>query len=99
MQFSLSLIGIISQILVPRSDNAGRVPVREILINNDAVRNLIARGEIAQIYSILEMSKREGMVLMDDALIDLIERGIITPRAAINHMRDMSRLESMRTGD
>ncbi len=71
------------------------MPAREVLINNDAVRNLIARGEIAQIYSVLEMSKRNGMNLMDDALVDLIERKIIAPESAIQHMRDRSRLEGL----
>jgi twitching motility protein PilT len=41
MQLALSLVGVVAQRLLPRSDKEGRIATREILLNNDAVRNLI----------------------------------------------------------
>lgn len=43
MQFALAMRGIISQILLPRADHSGRIVAREVMINNDSIRNLIIR--------------------------------------------------------
>lgn len=74
MQFALSMKAIVSQILLPRSDGTGRVVAREIMFNNDSIRNLIIRGETQQMYSVLETSKQEGMALMDDTIISLFRK-------------------------
>lgn len=74
MQFALAMKAIISQILLPRKDGTGRVVAREIMFNNDSIRNLIIRGETQQMYSVLETSKQEGMTLMDDTLINLYKK-------------------------
>ena len=71
MQLALALSAIISQSLVPKKDQTGRIVAREIMLNNDSIRNLIIRGETQHMYSILEISKQDGMILMDDAIIDL----------------------------
>jgi twitching motility protein PilT len=55
MQLAMSLIGIISQRLLPREDKEGRIAAREILVANDAVRNLIITGKTHQLYSVLEV--------------------------------------------
>lgn len=59
MQFALAMKAIISQILLPRKDGTGRVVAREIMFNNDSIRNLIIRGETQQMYSVLETSRQE----------------------------------------
>lgn len=74
IQFSLALKAIISQVLLPKKDGTGRVVAREIMLNNDSIRNLIIRGETQHMYSILEISKQEGMQLMDDSIIDLYKK-------------------------
>lgn len=74
MQFAMSLLGIISQRLVPRIDTNGRVAAREILINNDAVRNLIISAKTHQLYSVLEIGQKSGMILMDKYLIALFKK-------------------------
>jgi len=52
MQLSQCLLGIISQQLLPKANNEGRVAAREIMIMNDAVKNLIIHGKTHQLYSV-----------------------------------------------
>lgn len=59
MQFGLAMRCIVSQILLPRKDKTGRIIAREIMMNNDSVRNLIIRGDTQHLYSVLETSKQE----------------------------------------
>jgi twitching motility protein PilT len=74
MQLAMSLVGIISQRLLPRIDKDGRIPAREILLNNDAVRNLIITGKTHQLYSVIEVSSKNGMILMDKYLLFLYKK-------------------------
>ena len=53
MQLSLALTAVISQVLLPKADASGRIVAREVLINNDSIRNLIIRGQTHQMYSVL----------------------------------------------
>jgi twitching motility protein PilT len=92
MQFGLAMKAIVSQILLPKKDGSGRVVAREVMLNTDSVRNLIIRGDTQHMYSVLETSKQDGMILMDDALIHLCKKDIITPEVAKNSLRDPSRL-------
>lgn len=92
MQFALAMKAIVSQILLPRKDGAGRVVAREIMFNDDSIRNLIVRGETQQMYSVLETSKQSGMVLMDDALINLYKKGYIDADVVKYNVRDKGRL-------
>ncbi|EKD66283.1 MAG: Twitching motility protein [uncultured bacterium (gcode 4)] len=87
-QLAMSLVGIISQILLPKKDATTRVVAREILINNDAVRSLIISGNIHQIYSIIELSGNEGMVLMDKYLEMLFMKWFITKEIFNSRLRD-----------
>ena len=73
MQLAMSLSWIISQRLVPRNDKDWRVAAREILITNDATRNLIISWKTHQLYSVLEVWKAEWMILMDKYLIALFK--------------------------
>jgi twitching motility protein PilT len=68
VQLAMSLLGVVSQVLLPRKTGKGRVAAREILLNNDAIRSLIIHGSTHQIYSMVELGAQEGMVLMDRAL-------------------------------
>jgi len=95
MQFGLAMRLIMSQILLPRKDKAGRVVVREIMMNSDSIRNLIIRGDTQHMYSVLETSKNEWMMLMDDCLIQLYKRGTISLDSVKNSIRDFSRASSL----
>lgn len=82
-QLSLILSAVISQILVP-GINGGRVAVREILLNNSAVSNLIREQKIAQIKSVIETHSGDGMVSFERSIKDLANRGIISLETAKN---------------
>ncbi len=93
MQLAMSLIGIVSQRLLPRADGKWRVPSREMLFCNDAVRNLIITGKTHQLYSVIEISQKEWMVLMDKYLLALYNRGLITKDTLVAHARDKEVLD------
>jgi twitching motility protein PilT len=95
MQFGLSMKLIMSQILLPRKDKSGRVVAREIMINNDSIRNLIIRGSTQQMYTVLETSKQDGMILMDDALIGLFRKGAISIESVKGSIRDFTRAAAL----
>ena len=64
--------------LVQTADGRGRVAALEILIPDDAVRNLIRTAKVEQIYSVMQTSTSRGMVTMEQSLADLILRNVIT---------------------
>jgi twitching motility protein PilT len=92
MQFALSMRAILSQILLPKSDTTGLIVAREIMFNNDSVRNLIIRWETQNLYSVLELGKQDGMMLMDESLMNLVRDHHIYTKTAQMVMRDPSRL-------
>ncbi|ETB63986.1 MAG: Pilus retraction protein PilT [Parcubacteria bacterium RAAC4_OD1_1] len=94
MQLASSLIGIFSQRLIPRI-TGGRVPAYELLINNNAIANLIREKRTHEIDTVIETSSREGMVDMNRCLIDLVGRGEITMESAYQHSINPKALEQM----
>jgi len=81
VQLASSLTGIFSQRLVPRIAG-GLVPAYELLINNNAVANLIRENRTHEINSVIETSSQEGMVDMNHSLAELVRRGEITVETA-----------------
>src|SRR6476469_6867886 len=79
---SESLRGIISQQLVPRPDGLGRVLALETLTNTPAVANIIREAKTFMLPGVIQTGKKQGMQLMDDALVALRERGLITAEEA-----------------
>lgn len=79
---SESLRGIISQQLVPRADGTGRVLALETLTNTPAVANVIREARTFMLPGIIQTGKKQGMQLMDDALMDLFDRGLIAAEEA-----------------
>jgi twitching motility protein PilT len=76
-----SLKGVISQMLCKKI-GGGRVPAMEVLIGTPPISNLIRESKIFQIPSIMQTSKKYGMCLMNDSLLDLVRRGVVEPREA-----------------
>ena len=76
-----SLKGVVSQTLC-RKKGGGRVAAREILLSTAAVSSLIREGKTFQIPSVMQTSKRLGMVTLNDALIDLVDRDLVDPKEA-----------------
>lgn len=87
-QLAMSLNWVVSQILLPKKETWNRVVCREILLNNDAVRNLIIHGNTHQLYSIIELSGQEWMILMDKYLQMLLQKWLITKEVFNSHIRD-----------
>jgi twitching motility protein PilT len=73
---------VISQQLLKRIDGSGRVAAVEILIGVPALGHLIREGKTYQIPSIIQTGKREGMQTMDQAIVDLLKQGQISPEEA-----------------
>jgi len=78
IQLADALIAVFSQRLLKMMDGTGVRMVKEILINNSAVANLIRENDIHQIPTSMQMGKREWMQLLEDDIIDLIQNGLIT---------------------
>lgn len=89
IQVSITLRAIISQQLL-RKVNGGRIAAREILINNNAVANLIRESKIAQIKTVIQTSADEGMVTMDNDLKRLVHEGLVNMEDARSRMLNPS---------
>ncbi|HWJ22130.1 MAG TPA: type IV pilus twitching motility protein PilT [Gemmatimonadaceae bacterium] len=76
-----SLKGVISQTLCKKI-GGGRVAAREILLSIPAVSNLVREGKTFQIPSVMQTSKRLGMITLNDALIDLVDNKLVEPKEA-----------------
>jgi twitching motility protein PilT len=79
---SESLRGVISQQLIPRIDGQGRVLALETLTNTPAVANVIREARTYMLPGIIQTGKKQGMQLMDDALVDLYSQGLISAEEA-----------------
>ena len=86
-----SLIGVVSQMLCKRKEG-GRIAVYEVLIVSTAVSNLIRESKTFQIPSMMEVGKAQGMKLMTDSFIDLINEGVITVEEAMSKAVDRAQL-------
>jgi twitching motility protein PilT len=82
-QIAGSLQAVITQCLVPTADGLGRVPALEIMVPDDAIRNLIRQAKVEQIYSYMQTGSRSGMQTMEQALGELVLAHKITPDDAI----------------
>lgn len=85
---------VISQTLFRRIDRRGRVAALEILIATPAVRNLIREGKTFQIPSMMQTGKKYGMQTLDDSIMDLLKKGIISPEDAYMKCAEKSRFIS-----
>jgi len=93
---STSLRGVISQQLIPRADKRGRVAALEILINTPAVSNLIRQGKLDQLENTMQSGAQHGMRTMDSAIQELLDKGVITGRAAYEKGINKQRFEQFR---
>ena len=87
-----SLKGVISQTLCKKI-GGGRVAAREILLSIPAVSNLIREGKTFQIHSVMQTSRRLGMVTLNDALIEHVDAGNVEPKEA--YMKAVDKLNFM----
>jgi twitching motility protein PilT len=76
-QFSMSLAAVISQRLVPRI-GGGRVAAYEVLMGTSAVTNLIREGKVRQIRNVIATGQKDGMMVLEQHLAQLVAAGVIT---------------------
>ncbi len=81
VMLSESLKGVIAQTLLPKK-GGGRVAALEVLIVTPAISNLIREGKTFQIQSAMQTGKNHGMVVLNDALFELVKKGLVEPRDA-----------------
>ena len=89
------LRAVIAQTLFKRIDRKGRVAALEILIANPAVRNLVREGKTHQIPSMIQTGKKYGMILLDDSIMDLFKKGIISADDAYAKSNEKGRFRAM----
>jgi twitching motility protein PilT len=83
VQIAGTLEGIVTQALLPTADGNGRAAALEILIPDDAVRNLIRQAKVEQIYSIMQTGSSKGMQTLEQALAELVMRGAVSKDTAL----------------
>ncbi len=79
---SESLRAVISQTLLKTKDGNGRVAAHEIMIGTPAIRNLIRENKVAQMYSSIQTGQAQGMQTLDQCLLDLVRRNVVSPAEA-----------------
>ncbi|MFP5354681.1 MAG: type IV pilus twitching motility protein PilT [Gemmatimonadota bacterium] len=89
VMLSESLKGVIAQTLC-RKVGGGRVAAMEVLLATPAISNLIREAKTFQIPSVMQTSRRLGMVGLNDALLDLVEKGLVEPQEAYLRAIDKS---------
>lgn len=85
MQLSMTLKGVISQHLLP-GKKGGRVSVREIMINNSAVANIIRENKGSQLKSVIQTSAKKGMFTIEQDLKRLVKEEIIDEEQADKYL-------------
>jgi twitching motility protein PilT len=90
-----SIRAVIAQVLFKRIDRKGRCPALEILIATPAVRNLIRESKTHQLPSSMQTGKKYGMILLDDAIMDLYNKGWISAEDAYNKSNDKQRFRPL----
>src|SRR5213592_3937428 len=88
-----SLRGVVAQLLLKRSDRPGRIAVNEILIANAAVAAIIREGSTQKLQDVIVSGRAEGMQFMDDAIWELLDKGIVSPHEAFMKAIDKHRFK------
>jgi twitching motility protein PilT len=95
MQLSLSLQGVIAQQLIPKMDKRGMIVATEVLVATSAVRNLIRKGTTQELYSMLDIGAKFGMMSMDACLKNLYKNKTITYEEALAHAISQEHFEKV----
>jgi len=95
VQLAFSLVGVLTQQLIPRSYGPGRVMTCEVLVCTPAMRAVIREGKTHQIYSLMQAGQKYGNQTMNMALLQAIQDKALSPEHALEHTTDPTELESM----
>ncbi len=94
-RLSLSLRATISQVLLPRRDRSGRVAAREVLFVNNSVANLIREGKVHQINNVIAGARAEGMMLLDESLLQLYRDRLVDAADIVTRLQDPERMRAV----
>jgi twitching motility protein PilT len=91
VQLSVSLIGVISQVLMPRADGKGMIAGFEIMVMTPGIENHIRKNETFKIPSAIQTGRNKGMLLLDDHLLELHHAGKIDQNQVLAKCQDIRR--------
>uniref|UniRef100_A0A832I704 PilT/PilU family type 4a pilus ATPase n=1 Tax=Eiseniibacteriota bacterium TaxID=2212470 RepID=A0A832I704_UNCEI len=94
-QLSLTLRAVVSQVLLPRADGRGRVAAREIMFVTQAIQNLIREDKVHQITNAIATGARDDMLSLDDALGELVDKGLVTFETARPYFEDVEKRDHL----
>ena len=100
-QLSFVLKAVLSQQLLPRTPGPGRVVAVEVLLCTTGVANMIREEKVHQVYSVMQTSSESGMQTMNQALLDLYRKRLVTKAEILSRtteVRDLERLMKMMGG-
>ena len=95
VQIASTIQGIVTQTLLPTLDGSGRVAACEILLPDDAVRNLIRQAKVEQIYSVMQTGTSKGMQTLEQALVDFVKRGVVSQEIALSRSSRPEQLKGL----
>ena len=88
IQLASTILAVVSQVLLPRLDIAGRIAAFEVMISTPAIANLIREGKTHQIFSELQTGAKYGSRTLDSHLLELYSKGIVAYDEAISRSYD-----------
>ena len=89
------LIGVLCQTLVPRANGSGRIAAVEVMLANPPVRNLIREGKIYQLPNVIRTHREIGMISLDEALVNLYLKQIITGENLLAFCNEREEVEKL----
>jgi DNA-binding NarL/FixJ family response regulator len=89
------LVAVLCQVLVPRADGSGRIAAVEIMLANAPVRNLIREGKIYQLPNVIRTHREAGMISLDEALVNLYLKRLITGETLLDFCNDRQEVEKL----
>jgi len=93
---SFVLEGVVTQTLIPKASGSGRVLATEVMVPNAAIRNLIREDKLHQIYSQMQIGQAKfGMQTMNQSLVDLYVRNVITLDDCLGYSSEVDELKTM----
>jgi twitching motility protein PilU len=95
MDLSLNIRAIVSQRLIPKKDGKGRVAAVEVMLNSPLIQDLIFKGEVHEIKSVMARSRELGMQTFDQHLFELYEQGLISYEDALRNADSVNELRLM----
>lgn len=96
---STSLRGVVSQQLLPTCNRPGRAAALEIMINTPAVANLIRQGKLDQLETAIQSGGRIGMKTMDNALLELVDKGWVSAEEAYQQANNKHMFEKLKDSE